>query len=177
MVKNKLIPVLLGGVVLLGAGAFFLVANPLNASSTSEAVVVNPAMAKPGQPFRFAPHNPEIVALGKTVYLDQCAACHGVNLEGQVGWQDQRVDGMRLAPPHDETGHTWHHADELLFLLTKNGINSMLSKPYPNNMPVYQDILTDEEIFVALSYIKSQWAPEVQRIHDDINANYDLNKH
>ena len=45
------------------------------------------------------PNDPVYVKMGEKVYLEQCASCHGVNLEGQVGWQDTMVDGMRLAPP------------------------------------------------------------------------------
>ena len=28
---------------------------------------------------------------------------------------------MLPAPPHNETGHTWHHPDEMLFAITKYG--------------------------------------------------------
>ncbi|WP_443646478.1 c-type cytochrome [Candidatus Ponderosibacter sp. Uisw_141_02] len=45
------------------------------------------------------PNDPVYVKLGKNIYVDQCASCHGVNLEGQEGWRDKMVDGMRLAPP------------------------------------------------------------------------------
>ena len=74
------------------------------------------------------------------------------------------------APPHDETGHTWHHPDSYLFTMTKYGIEKMIGKPYPNNMPAYEDKLTDEEILAVLSYIKSTWSGRTQRQHDQINA-------
>ena len=41
------------------------------------------------------PNDPVYVKMGEKVYLEQCASCHGVNLEGQVGWQDTMVDGMK----------------------------------------------------------------------------------
>ena len=72
-------------------------------------------------PVELRPDDPVYVKLGKKIYMDQCASCHGVNLEGQAGWRDKMVDGMRLAPPHDKSGHTWHHPDALLFKLTKYG--------------------------------------------------------
>lgn len=53
------------------------------------------------------------------VHLEQFASCHGVNLEGQSGWQDTMVDVIRLAPPHDKSGHAWHNPDKMLFNLTK----------------------------------------------------------
>ena len=118
------------------------------------------------------PNDPVYVKMGEKVYLEQCASCHGVNLEGQVGWQDTMVDGMRLAPPHDKSGHTWHHPDEMLFNLTKYGFKAMIDDDYKVSMPVYDDILSDEEIIASLSYIKSTWPDEVIEIHDKINDNY-----
>ena len=55
----------------------------------------------------------------RRVYLEKCASCHGVNLEAQLVWLDTMVGGMKLAPLHDKSGHTWHHLDEMLFNLTK----------------------------------------------------------
>jgi mono/diheme cytochrome c family protein len=54
--------------------------------------------------------------------------------------------------------------------MTKYGIEKMIGKPYPNNMPAYEDKLTDEEILAVLSYIKSTWSGRTQRQHDQINA-------
>ena len=74
------------------------------------------------------------------------------------------------APPHDETGHTWHHPDTYLFLMTKYGIEKMIGKTYPNNMPAYENELSDDEIIAVLSFIKSTWPNTVKRQHDQINA-------
>ena len=54
--------------------------------------------------------------------------------------------------------------------MTKYGIEEMIGKSYPNNMPAYEDKLTDDEIIAALSYIKSTWSGSIQRQHDQINA-------
>ncbi|MEP4474670.1 MAG: cytochrome c, partial [Lentilitoribacter sp.] len=68
----------------------------------------------------FQPDNNEIVDLGKQIYADNCASCHGVNLEGKTpNWRSLGPDGKLPAPPHDQSGHTWHHTDELLFNITK----------------------------------------------------------
>ena len=50
------------------------------------------------------------------------------------------------APPHDEAGHTWHHNDEYLFYITKYGIEKFLQLDYPNNMPIYEEVVTEKEI-------------------------------
>ena len=107
---------------------------------------------------------------GKLVYAENCASCHGMALEGQANWRQRDPDGYLPAPPHDKTGHTWHHSDSYLFLITKYGIEKMIGRKYPNNMPAYKDKLTDEEIIAALSYIKSTWPGRIQRQHDQVNA-------
>ena len=111
-----------------------------------------------------------IINLGKAVYTKNCASCHGVALEGQANWRQRDGDGYLPAPPHDETGHTWHHPDSYLFLMTKYGIEEMIGRSYANNMPAYEDTLTDDEIIAALSYIKSTWSDRIQRQHDQITA-------
>lgn len=111
--------------------------------------------------------DPETLALGADVYTTNCASCHGVDLEGQPDWRAPGPDGRLPAPPHDETGHTWHHDDDTLFRLTKYGVGSMIGDPdYESDMPVYEDILTDAEIVAVLSYIKSTWPQEIRSRHD-----------
>ena len=115
------------------------------------------------------PDNYDIVELGKTVYFQNCASCHGVKLEGQKDWMSRLPNGLMPAPPHDETGHTWHHSDKYLFMITKYGIEDIIGQKYINNMPAYKNILSDEEIISVLSYIKSTWPNKVKKIHDQIN--------
>ena len=110
-----------------------------------------------------------IIENGKKVYANNCASCHGINLEGQKNWMSRLPDGLMPAPPHDETGHTWHHPDRYLFMVTKYGIEELIGEKYLNNMPVYKDILSDEEIIAVLSYIKSTWTSKIKKIHDQIN--------
>jgi len=62
-----------------------------------------------------------VVQAGEKIYQAQCASCHGPNLEGQPDWRTRDANGFLPAPPHDATGHTWHHADDLLFEITKYG--------------------------------------------------------
>ena len=73
------------------------------------------------------------------------------------------------APPHDETGHTWHHPDQQLFALTKYGPAALAGGGYESDMPAYESVLSDEEIWAVLSYLKSRWPAEVQSRHDQIN--------
>ena len=113
----------------------------------------------------------ETVAHGAEVYADNCAACHGANLEGQPNWRLPGADGRLPAPPHDETGHTWHHDGDTLFRLTKYGTGALISDPdYESNMPVYEGVLTDDEIIAVLSYIKSTWPEDIRARHDEMET-------
>ncbi len=120
-------------------------------------------------PTRLQPLDAEMVALGQAVYADHCAACHGNNLEGEPNWRQRDADGTLPAPPHDETGHTWHHADALLFDVTKRGIAAIAGGDYKTNMPVYDGVLSDAEIVAVLSFIKSTWSPQVQARQSALN--------
>lgn len=114
--------------------------------------------------------NPQIVLNGSRIYDENCASCHGANLEGQPNWRARDADGRLPAPPHDESGHTWHHDSEALFALTKYGIAAVINNPdYPSNMPAYEGILSDDDIIAVLSYIKSTWPDEIRAIHDEID--------
>ncbi len=114
--------------------------------------------------------NADQVALGKIVYAENCAACHGDELQGQANWRQRKADGTLPAPPHDETGHTWHHADEQLFRITKGGVKPPLApEGYKSDMPAFEAVLTDEEIWAVLSFIKSTWPAKVQAQQERIN--------
>jgi mono/diheme cytochrome c family protein len=108
------------------------------------------------------PNNAGQVALGEKVYVSFCAGCHGANLEGQPDWQKRLPMGNFPAPPHDETGHTWHHADQWLFDIVKHGGQHFAPPRYRSAMPAYKDMLTEEEIWAVLSFIKSRWTPSVR---------------
>ena len=109
------------------------------------------------------------VALGAQVYAANCASCHGADLEGQPNWRQRRADGRLPAPPHDVSGHTWHHPDAQLFALIKYGPAALAGGGYESDMPGYEGTLSDDEIWAVLSYIKSRWPREVQARHDQMS--------
>ena len=79
-------------------------------------------------------------------------------------------DGRLPAPPHDASGHTWHHTDDLLFRITKFGVVKAANlKDHVSAMPAFEGQLSDQEIVAVLSWIKSQWSPEVREKHDRMN--------
>ena len=104
----------------------------------------------------------ELVAQGSTIYTASCASCHGQRLEGQANWRVRKADGTLPAPPHDETGHTWHHSDDQLFELTKLGTEAVVGGNYKSDMPGFADKLDDADIWAVLAYIKSRWPADIQ---------------
>jgi len=105
------------------------------------------------------------LAKGEAIYAQSCAACHGENLEGQADWRSPGANGRMPAPPHDETGHTWHHSDEVLFAYTKLGGTELMAQrgiDFDSGMPGFEGQLTDQEIWNVLAYIKSTWPEDVR---------------
>ena len=114
--------------------------------------------------------DPATLALGKPLYDDNCASCHGTNLEGEANWRKRDADGYLPAPPHDASGHTWHHPDEQLFAITKHGTSALVGNGYQSRMAGFSDHLSDEEILAVLAYIKSTWSPQIIARHNQMNA-------
>ncbi|MGY9004831.1 MAG: c-type cytochrome [Alphaproteobacteria bacterium] len=104
----------------------------------------------------------QLVAQGRKVYMKECASCHGKSGKGQANWQQRQPDGLLPAPPHDETGHTWHHPDGLLFRLVKNGVGALVSPNYVSSMIPYKDRLSDRDIAASIAYIKSRWPKRIR---------------
>lgn len=114
--------------------------------------------------------SPAKIAVGAKIYAENCAACHGVNLEGQPNWREQLPEGGLPAPPHSDDGHTWHHKDQVLFDYTKQGGQALVGQSFKSNMPGFGEVLSDDEIWAVLSFIKSTWTDRVQDLHDQRNA-------
>jgi mono/diheme cytochrome c family protein len=128
---------------------------------------------EPGTPSGIDVKNAEQVAQGKSLYAQECASCHGENLQGQTrNWRQRLPDGSLPAPPHDASGHTWHHPDEILFEITKFGRLKAARGPTQSNMPAFENKLSDAQIWAVLSYIKSRWPDTIQQRHDALNTRY-----
>jgi mono/diheme cytochrome c family protein len=93
---------------------------------------------------------------GRSLYETNCASCHGAQLEGQPDWMSRLPNGRLPAPPHDETGHTWHHSDAQLFRIVKEGLGA-IAPGYETDMPAFADRMSDDEIRAVIDYIKTTW--------------------
>ncbi len=113
------------------------------------------------------------LAEGEQLYESSCASCHGADLEGQSDWRSPDQNGVLPAPPHGETGHTWHHADSILFNYTKLGGKAALARQgvdFESGMPGFDDQLSDAQIWNILAYIKSTWPDRQRRIQAERSA-------
>ncbi len=106
--------------------------------------------------------DPATVTQGAGLYSAHCASCHGVALEGEPDWQRPKPDGVLPAPPHDVTGHTWHHPDSVLFAIVRDGGAAQAPPGFKSGMPGFAGKLTDREIRATLAYIKSTWPPKIR---------------
>jgi len=116
-------------------------------------------LAEPTAP---GPNDPKLITRGKVVYEEQCARCHGANLEGQPNWRHRLPNDRMPAPPHDQTGHTWHHSDKQLFDMVRDGTAAMMPPGYETDMPAYKDKLSDADVWAVLSYIESTWPADIR---------------
>lgn len=110
---------------------------------------------------------------GRALYAEQCAACHGAKLEGEPNWRQPNEDGSLPAPPHDVSGHTWHHDNKMLFDYVQLGGQTALEargiKDFKSAMPAFGDALSEDEIWAILAFIRSTWPDRAREIQASRN--------
>jgi len=152
--------------IILVVGAGLAAATAVLALSQGD----GPRETLAGLTFLGEPVTQEALGLGQEFYAARCASCHGADLEGQPDWKRRLDTGRMPAPPHDQSGHTWHHADRALFQITKGGVGAIVPG-YESDMPAFEGVLNDAEIAAVLAWIKSTW-PERQRgFQAEVTAN------
>ncbi len=110
---------------------------------------------------------------GAKLYAENCSSCHGANLEGQPNWMARKPDGKFPEPPHDETGHTWHHSDQQLLVIVRDGL-ATIAPGYATDMPSFGGRLTDVEILAIFDFIKGQWPQKQRAFQTARSASYPL---
>lgn len=129
------------------------------ASSPNADSTVNPTSALNRSAVDQSPPAPQLdpdrVVAGEAIYDEYCSSCHRADLSGDPEWKKRNSDGSLRPPPHDSNGHTWHHSDQLLLTLTRDGAELEESR-----MPAFGAILTDDEIISVLEFLKSTWGHE-----------------
>lgn len=102
----------------------------------------------------------KLVAVGKAVFAKNCVKCHGIDLKGP-----EVLDFTKLVPPRLDalSGHVAKHDDTYLFNRVARGTRDKAGLHVEDGMPVFQNKLKPEEIWAALTYIKSRWPRDVYR--------------
>ena len=121
------------------------------------------------KPPRIDPTDAQQVAAGEALYRAHCASCHGVNLQGQPDWRTRLPSGRLPAPPHDASGHTWHHSDAVLLQIVREGPAFYASLGVQTDMPAFGMLLSEGDMAAVIAYIKSRWPAEIQARQSQTN--------
>lgn len=108
------------------------------------------AVAAPAAGTRW--YTPDQLERGRTLYTENCAACHGAGGEGQPNWQERDSMGFYPAPPLNADGHAWHHPlSQMLKTLDTGG------GPNGGMMPSFMDVLDEDEKHAVIAYVQNLW--------------------
>ena len=109
--------------------------------------------------------DPDRVVRGGDLYQQYCASCHRADLSGDPGWKTPNDDGSYPPPPHDSSGHTWHHPDQVLIEIIRDGSDFPQSR-----MPSFGDKLTDEDIEAILEFFKTNWGQQERAYQEQVTT-------
>jgi mono/diheme cytochrome c family protein len=113
------------------------------------------------------------IEAGRLIYARECASCHGGHLEGQPNWTSRLPSGRLPAPPHDESGHTWHHPSVVLFEITKFGMKPPHAPAdYQSDMQGFGGRLSDDEIWNVIAFIRSRWPEKIRVRHQQLDEQF-----
>jgi mono/diheme cytochrome c family protein len=118
--------------------------------------------------------DPGLVSVGRAIYPQHCASCHGANAQGASNWQERDERGELPAPPHDSEGHTWRHSDADLYQMVSKGWRDPFNKTKRLTMPAFGDVLSHQQIVAVITYLKTLWTPEQRRYQSKESRNQPL---
>ena len=167
--RRRLITLLLLAVLVTVVVAVAVALRFARQQHSTEASDNHPRVA--GEPFFIVPATGATLVQGKQRYAMYCASCHGAQLQGEPNWRQRMVNGRLPAPPHDVSGHTWHHADAQLVSMVRDGFVPGVTAPigYESNMPAFGAVLSDAEIESIFAYIKTQWPEDVLQAQREVS--------
>lgn len=100
--------------------------------------------------------DPPAVEVGKRLFQQHCAACHGSEAEGTRDWKKPDASGNYPPPPLDGSAHAWHHSLPQLARSVKEGGIKL-----GGVMPPFGDQLSNPEILAVIAYFQSKWPEEI----------------
>lgn len=111
--------------------------------------------------------DPAQVKAGRAIYSQNCASCHGINGEGAPNWRQPNELGEMPAPPHNQDGHTWKHADGMLYQIVQQGWRDPFNKTKRLTMPAFARNLSPAQTRDVIAYLKTLWTPEQRRFQQE----------
>ena len=96
-------------------------------------------------------------SLGKELYQANCAFCHGDKLQGQPHWDKTYIEGKRPAPPLNASGNIALLSNRELFEITKYGGQPFAPPGYINEMPAFEMLLKDSQIWAILAFLRAEF--------------------
>lgn len=93
---------------------------------------------------------PESIAIGQSLYTQNCAACHGDDGRGD----GPQADSLPVRPA-DFRQHVPYHQDEFFFLVITNGLGDI--------MPSFGEQLSEEERWHLVNFLKSEFGTDAQQ--------------
>ena len=96
-------------------------------------------------------------SLGKELYQANCAFCHGDELQGQPHWDKKYIEGKRPAPPLNASGNIALLSNRELFEITKYGGQPFAPPGYVNEMPAFEMLLKDSQIWAILAFLRAEF--------------------
>lgn len=93
--------------------------------------------------------NPEVMEVGRKVYVAQCAVCHGAEGKGQTPSYPPLAanQSITMASP----------VNSIRMVLNGGYPPGTRKNPQPHGMPPFSHILNDDEVAAAVTYIRVAW--------------------
>ena len=134
----------------IGWIGFILILMSFQTAPTKTTKTTKPAVSTPSTTLQLS------VGRGKTVYLQQCLACHQVN-GGGVPHLNAPLDGASAVQGKDKA--------KLIRIVLK-GMTDRIEidgEEYSNNMAAHTD-LTDQQIADVLTYVRKSWTNKASAV-------------
>ncbi len=97
-----------------------------------------------------------LVEKGKSLFLQNCASCHGLDASGTADWKKTDANGNFPPPPLNGTGHAWHHSISVFKTTIRQGGIRL-----GGTMPPFEAILNDSDMDAIISFFQSKWSDEI----------------
>lgn len=99
---------------------------------------------------------------GKSLFLVQCASCHGAAAQGTADWNKPLANGKYPPPPLNGKAHAWHHPLKGLKQTIQIG-----GIPLGGTMPAFGEKLSEADQEAVISYFQNKWPAATYRAWQD----------